>query len=214
MAKAKQEKVTHRYKNRVREFIAEFPTAELIEHPENWRVHPETQKRMLRSLMGRHGKIDAILCYDSEKYGGRVIIDGHQRSGMDDVYPVLVLDVNDAEAKEILLTYNPLAELSQTNQDQVRALASQMQDLAAEEKRTVDEILSSVLKVSVAEQVETGKTQFENIEVQPPPKMIWTVIGVPIGNYGAVAGVIEKLSKTAGVIVETTSSDFAPKSEA
>jgi hypothetical protein len=211
MAKAKQEKVTHRYKNRVREFIAEFPTAELIEHPENWRVHPETQKRMLRSLMGRHGKIDAILCYDSEKYGGRVIIDGHQRSGMDDVYPVLVLDVNDAEAKEILLTYNPLAEMSQTNQDQVRALASQMQDMQAEEKRTVDEILSSVLRVSVADDSPANKAVLENVEVKAPPKMIWTVIGVPIGEYGAVAGTVEKMSRIPGVIVESTASDFSPK---
>jgi len=207
----KQTATEDRYRSRIREFVPSYPTSQLIEHPENWRVHPETQKRLLSSLMARHGKIDAILCYDSQKYGGRVIIDGHQRSGMDESFPVLVLDVTDEEAKEILLTYNPLAEMAEANQDQVEALASQISGLAAEERKAVDEILSTVLKTSVAQESDVGRTQLDKIEVKAPPRMIWTVIGVPVHEYGTVAAAVESLSAITGAIVETTASDFNPE---
>ena len=209
-AKSAPEPGQPKYRSRIKEFIPAFPTAQLIEHPENWRLHPEQQKQMLAGLLDRYGKIDAIIAYQSEKYGGLVIIDGHQRHDMDAEYPVIVLDVTDAEASEILMTYNPLAEMSVTDKDSYRELLSAIDSEAMENTKAIALLAEYVLGESIIVSQEPEDAVLKRVDVKAPPKMAWTVIGVPIVDFGSVNAVLEQLGIIDGVIIETTSSDWMP----
>jgi hypothetical protein len=199
-----------KYRSRIVEFLPEFPTADLIEHPENWRLHPEQQKQMLAGLLDRYGKIDAIIAYRSEKYGGLVIIDGHQRHEMDEVYPVIVLDVTDTEAAESLMTYNPFAELSGSDTEAYRELLSSVEASELAACKELAMIAASVL----GEQVTTGNKEsvtLKKVEVKAPPQMVWIVCGIPTNEFGAVSAVVEQLQIIPNVIIEMTPSDWKPE---
>ena len=81
---------------------------DLIAHPKNFRVHPAVQTRALRTLLSDIGYADALIA--RELPDGRLeLIDGHLRveTTPDAMVPVLVLDVNEAEADKLLATLDP-----------------------------------------------------------------------------------------------------------
>lgn len=129
--------------------------SELQPHPLNPRRHPETQKRAVAGLLGEVGIVDSLTVYESEAYGGLVVLDGHLRQEMGGQWPVNVLDVTDAEAELILATFDfstSLAELdgaaladllmrvemTPVEDDGVKALLQQLATHAEQPKREVD----------------------------------------------------------------------------
>lgn len=98
--------------------------SELVPHPENWRSHPKRQRDILSDVLAEVGIADAVLAY--ELADGRLqLVDGHLRADLmaDEEIPVLVLDVNDDEARKLLLSIDPLAAMAETSRDKLRELA-------------------------------------------------------------------------------------------
>jgi hypothetical protein len=99
---------------------------DLVPHEFNFRLHPELQKDALRALYAEVGFARSLLAY--ELPDGRLkLIDGHLRRDLDPdlEVEVEVLDVNDDEARALLLSIDPLAALAQTQQqlhDRLREL--------------------------------------------------------------------------------------------
>jgi hypothetical protein len=113
---------------------------DLVPHEMNPRTHTDTQRQALHDILNRigfarsvlayevdcetchktghwytSGKTEAELCPSCNGEGKRLkLIDGHLRQSMDanQEIEVEVLDVNDAEARELLLTIDPLAQLA------------------------------------------------------------------------------------------------------
>src|SRR6202790_5216141 len=93
---------------------------DLVPHEFNFRAHPDVQKTALRALYEEVGFARSLLAY--ELPAGRLkLIDGHLRRDLDPDMEVEVeiLDVNDAEARVLLLSIDPLAELAE-NQEQLQ----------------------------------------------------------------------------------------------
>src|ERR1700736_6003858 len=90
---------------------------DLIPHELNFRLHPDLQKAALAALYQELGFARSLLAY--ELPDGRLkLIDGHLRRDIDpdmDV-DVEILDVNDDEARALLLSIDPLAALAQTQE--------------------------------------------------------------------------------------------------
>src|SRR5438552_17279186 len=89
---------------------------DLVPHELNPRVHSQAQRAALTSLYEEIGFARSVLAY--ELPDGRLkLIDGHLRTSMDPdaVLDVEVLDVNDAEARALLLAIDPLAQLADTD---------------------------------------------------------------------------------------------------
>jgi hypothetical protein len=87
---------------------------DLVPHEHNARVHPEMQRRALADLYAEVGFARSLLAY--ELPDGRLkLIDGHLRQALtpDMVVDVEVLDVNDDEARKLLLSLDPLAALAE-----------------------------------------------------------------------------------------------------
>jgi len=102
-------------RDRVRE-LRRVRGGDLVPHPRNWRTHPEAQRQALCGVLAEIGYADALLA--RELPDGRLqLIDGHLRaeSTPDTLVPVLVLDVTDSEAEQLLLTLDPLAGLATTD---------------------------------------------------------------------------------------------------
>ena len=88
---------------------------DLVPHEDNPRLHSAAQRQALRALLGEVGFARSVLAY--ELPDGRLkLIDGHLRR--EEINPaeeidVEVLDVSDAEARQLLLAIDPLAQLAE-----------------------------------------------------------------------------------------------------
>jgi hypothetical protein len=87
----------------------------LVPHEWNFRLHPEVQKSALEAIYREVGFARSLLAY--EMPDGRLkLIDGHLRRDIDPnmEVDVEILDVNDEEARTLLLSIDPLAALAET----------------------------------------------------------------------------------------------------
>jgi DNA modification methylase len=130
-----------RMRDRVVELIR-VRAGELAPNPANWRRHPERQRAALRALLRQIGYADALLARRDQ--GRLVLIDGHLRQSLDpnQVVPVLVLDLDEAEAEILLLTLDPLAAMA-TPDPQV---LSDLLDRVEASSAAVRELLASVAR--------------------------------------------------------------------
>ena len=87
---------------------------DLVPHPLNPRRHPDAQRRALEALYAEVGFARSLLAY--ERPDGRLqLLDGHlrQRLTPEMEVDVEVLDVNEEEARKLLLSLDPLASLAE-----------------------------------------------------------------------------------------------------
>src|SRR5207249_1298040 len=90
---------------------------DLLPHELNFRLHPDVQRSALQALYQEVGFARSLLAY--ELPDGRLkLIDGHLRRDIDPEMEVEVeiLDVNEEEARTLLLSIDPLAALAETQQ--------------------------------------------------------------------------------------------------
>jgi hypothetical protein len=99
-------------RNRIKRHVR-LRAGDLVPHELNPRLHPDAQREALAALYQEIGFARSLLAY--ELPDGRLkLIDGHLRRDMDPdmEVEVEVLDVNDAEARALLLSLDPLAQLA------------------------------------------------------------------------------------------------------
>lgn len=113
-------------RDRVRE-LRRVPADQLRPHPRNWRLHPAAQREALQGVLGEVGFADALLVRELPE-GGYELIDGHLRAETmgDSVVPVLVLDLDEAEAEKLLAVHDPLTALAETNAQALAELAARV----------------------------------------------------------------------------------------
>ncbi len=143
-------------RNRVKE-LRYVPASQLQPNPKNWRTHPEGQANALRGILAEVGIAGAVLAYETPE-GGLKLIDGHLRAetlGNADV-PVLVLDVNEAEADKLLATIDPLGAMAEADADKLRELLKEVE--------TASEDLANMF-TELAE--EAGMFEEESINAKP-----------------------------------------------
>ena len=119
----------------IRDRIKDFrrvKASQLRPHPKNWRTHPSAQQDALRGVLAEVGYADALLARELPD-GTLMLIDGHLRAETtpDSVVPVLVLDVDEAEADKILLTHDPLAGMATVSEEHLHSLLADVQTESA-----------------------------------------------------------------------------------
>jgi len=112
-------------RNRIKE-LRYVDTADIVSHPGNWRDHPEAQANALAGVLREVGIADALLAYESERNGGKLtLIDGHLRKdAAPGKWPVLVLDVDDAEADYVLATFDSITSMAVADKAALDSLLS------------------------------------------------------------------------------------------
>ncbi len=109
-------------RDRIRE-LRRVPASELRPNPKNWRTHPQAQADALRGVLAEVGIADAVLARELED-GSLMLLDGHLRVETmgDQILPVLVLDVNEAEGDKVLATLDPLAAMAESDAAKLDAI--------------------------------------------------------------------------------------------
>ena len=108
-------------RDRIKE-LRRVPASELLPNPKNWRIHPIAQQDALRGVLAEVGYADALIARETPE--GLMLVDGHLRAETtpDADVPVLVLDINEAEADLILTTLDPLASMAEADTEALRNL--------------------------------------------------------------------------------------------
>jgi DNA modification methylase len=109
-------------RDRIRE-LRRVPASELRPNPKNWRTHPEAQANALKGLLAEVGIADAVLARELPD-GSLMLLDGHLRAETlgEEVVPVLVLDVDEAEGDKVLATLDPLAAMAEADAAKLDAI--------------------------------------------------------------------------------------------
>jgi hypothetical protein len=146
-------------RDRIKE-LRRVRAAELLPNPKNWRTQPKTQQDALRGLLAEIGYADALLARETPE-GQLMLIDGHLRAETtpDAIVPVLILDVDQAEADKILLTLDPLAAMADAEAAKLEALLPEL--------RTASEAVQEMVN-HLAEQYGLSPPAEAPPEAQPP----------------------------------------------
>src|SRR5438105_3991757 len=121
---------------------------DLIPHEWNFRVHPEAQRAALAGIYAEVGFARSLLAYELPD-GHLKLIDGHLRRDFDPdmEVDVEVLDVTEEEARQLLLTVDPLAGIAQEQQQLQQRLVEmtpvQSPELSDLWQHTLDSLLES-----------------------------------------------------------------------
>lgn len=103
-----------------------IPAKDLKPNPRNWRQHPTAQSDALRGVLAEIGWADAVPARETDDRLD--LSDGHLRTqiAVDEMIPVLIVDVTDEEADKILASHDPIGAMAETN---AAALEGLLQDI-------------------------------------------------------------------------------------
>ena len=108
-------------RDRIKE-LRRVKASDLLPNPKNWRTHPVAQQDALRGVLAEVGYADALIARETPD--GLMLVDGHLRAETtpDSDVPVLILDINEAEADLMLATLDPLAAMAGRDEERVSEL--------------------------------------------------------------------------------------------
>lgn len=117
---------------------------DILPHPENWREHGPEQKDAFAAMMEGVGFAGALLTFTLPD-GDLMMIDGHLRADQhpDEKLPVLVTDLNEDEARELLATHDPLSALATANKARLKALHSKFKKIKGRRLKLLKKIRES-----------------------------------------------------------------------
>jgi len=136
--------------------LRRVPASELRAHPRNWRRHPERQARAMSDLLARVGYAGALVA--RETADGLQLLDGHLRQELagDEIVPVLVLDVDDAEAELLLASLDPVGDMAEVDPEMLNDLLGSV----AIQQGDLEEFIRGLLPADLDALAGLGETAF------------------------------------------------------
>jgi len=101
--------------------------SELLDHPNQWRDHSESQANALAGVLHEIGITDTLKAWYSERANGALVTwDGHLRKSLDPdlEWDVDITDLTDEEADYALATHDPVSAMAMSNAAALDALLS------------------------------------------------------------------------------------------
>lgn len=178
-------------RNRVKE-LRHVQASELRPNPKNWRTHPKAQQDALRGVLAEVGMADACLARELDD-GSLMLIDGHLRAetAAEAVVPVLILDVDEAEADKILATLDPLAAMAGSDAVKLDDLLRNV-DTGSEALQQMLADVASIAGLYTGEWDGKGVQDTEEIgEYDPDNETVSIRLNnVPVGQRDVVVGAV------------------------
>ncbi len=177
--------------------LRRIKAGDLIPDPRNWKLHPERQQEALRGILREIGIADVLLGRETPE--GVVLIDGHGRSDLDakQVWPVVILDVNESEAAELMAFADPIAAMAQKEDAALDAILAEVNT----EEEALQQLAGELASEEEQEQVDRSLEEIDAGTL--PERPIWVLCTVPVDKMPDVAPVLAQLADL-GVTVETS----------
>lgn len=175
---------------------------DLKSYPGNARAHGDEQVALIAKSVRHQGWRWPIIVSRRSGY----IVAGHGRLKAARLLkvatvPVVYQDFPDARSEEAFrLADNRLPELAEQQTAIIKDLIEELND------GQFDTDLTGYTS-DVIELMMTSDTPMKPLDVKPPPRMAWVLVGVPIGDWAKVAPMAESAACIEGSIVETTIND-------
>jgi DNA modification methylase len=157
-------------RDRVKELIR-VKASELRANASNWRAHGDQQKAAMRGILDEVGFVSGLIAF-RDKRGKLTLIDGHLRKEIsgDELVPVQVVDLTEAEAKKILATFDPIGAMATSNAEALESLLAGV--------KTDSEGVAAMLAELMAQANAAKPTPLvHEDEVPEPPKVAITKPG-------------------------------------
>ncbi|SRR5579885_1895309 len=164
-----------RVRNRIKAHVR-VRAGDLVPHELNPRVHPEAQRQALAALYEEIGFARSLLAY--ELPDGRLkLIDGHLRRdlGPDMEVDVEILDVTDAEARALLLSIDPLAQLADHDQE----VLARLRGLAQTGSAALANLWDAVGRAGAVVQEKLAAARPRRPEPETPPELFLILVECP-----------------------------------
>lgn len=141
--------------------LARVRASALLPDDGNWRTHDADQRRAIRAALREVGIAGALIARETPE--GLRLIDGHARVDElgDAEVPVLVLDVDEREAKALAATLDPIAEMAESDHGVLRELT---EGLAFDEP----DLVELVAEMTGGDAADTPEPDDED-EAEPEP---------------------------------------------
>jgi hypothetical protein len=149
---------------------------DLVPHELNPRRHPDTQRRALLDLYAEVGFARSLLAY--ELPDGRLkLIDGHLRRDIDPdmIVDVEVLDVDDAEARALLLSIDPLAQLAECDDE----VLGQLRDMTATQSDALANLWDAIGRSGGVVEQSIERAREENSAPEVPAEQFLILVTCP-----------------------------------
>lgn len=123
----------------------DVPVADVLNNPDNWRVHPREQKEALTEQMRKLGWIQGVIINEAT---GR-LVDGHLRAIIADEQgashiPATIVRLSEEEEKLALASYDPLGDMATMDADQWNQLLVDLAPVELEQGGALDRLLGKV----------------------------------------------------------------------
>lgn len=140
-------------RNRIKE-LRYVKASDLIPNEKNWRTHSDFQSKSLRAVLKQIGIADAAIARETS--AGLELLDGHLRRDIlaGQTIPVLIVDLDDAEADILLSTLDPLAAMADADRAKLADLLQSIE--------TDDDDLTELLESISPDCFRTKEYQFES----------------------------------------------------
>jgi hypothetical protein len=155
-----------RIQDRITE-IRKIKASELNPNARNWRLHPKMQEKAMRGVLSDIGAADVLKAYYAED-GKLTLLDGHLRREVapDFEWTVAILDFNEAEATEYLLTYDPLSAMAEADKEKLDGLLREIQTGDAAVQEMLAEMAEKAGLYFEGGEQETGRDESGDIPEQ------------------------------------------------
>lgn len=155
---------TVRLRDRIKE-LRRVKASELRDNTKNWRRHPDEQRGAMDSMLTKIGFTGALIA--REKDGGLELLDGHLRKQVagEDLVPVLIVDLTDAEADLMLATYDPLSDLAQMDAEALRKLLESTDEV--DEDAFLRKLMSDISDEVAVESGKGKPAEVEGMSLEP-----------------------------------------------
>jgi len=136
-------------RNRIKE-LRNVLASTLKPNPKNWRTHPQAQSEAMRGILAEIGYADSLIARELPD-GTLMLIDGHLRAETtpDEMVPVQIVDLTEAEADKLLLSLDPLAAMAESNAAAMKQLCDDAETNNAALQAMWDEMQANVEQPAV-----------------------------------------------------------------
>jgi ParB-like chromosome segregation protein Spo0J len=174
--------------------------ADLRADPRNARRHSERNVAMLERSLEQYGAARSIVVdEEGQIIAGHGVVEAAANVGIEKVRPV------EADGNEIIAVVR--RGLSKKQKAELAIADNRTQELSewdADMLKESDADLEKFFTAGELEALEDREAKAKELEIKPPPTMVWVLLGIPINSFGKVQKALKTLEARSDIVVKAS----------